>query len=261
MRLLLSILALIACTAQGQMVLKSGVLVSGAVMEYFSPTNISGFPALAWYIADDVYTNASTMILPDRTGNGFDLTNRAATSTWPAPSNNAANGHKALVFDGTDDLLRNDALTVSNRFQMTIVMKQVAAGTTLRRVFNSTNGQGFWFYTSNAGGQQNCAMPTNNTLLADFPLATNGTFMVHSYFVTNNVGRMTTNTIALPYASGAGTVDTNGFVGMVFGNRLAGDRPGDMQVCEVIVYNSNLPATSSALVSRLQYYLKNKYGL
>lgn len=74
----------------------------------FNPTNIPGYPALAWYVAADYTTNAGVPTWPDRFGTA-NLTNLAANTKWPHSTNaNTLNGNPALVFGMNGAYLASD---------------------------------------------------------------------------------------------------------------------------------------------------------
>ena len=106
------------------------------------PTNQTGYPIMAWYVASD-YTTNTTPVLQDRTANAFNLTNLAANTAWPTTSGGA------LVFDGTSDYLTQDAFIWGTNCEALIVCKLktfevgggiVAAtnGSTRLRLWNSS---------------------------------------------------------------------------------------------------------------------------
>lgn len=88
----------------------------------FSPTNIPGHPALAYYLADYVALGQNSGLpasynrvtnIYDLSGNGHDLTLfTSGSGTAPYPSNNWWNGHSIVHFNGVNDLLKNRDLSL-----------------------------------------------------------------------------------------------------------------------------------------------------
>lgn len=226
-----------------------------------SPTNISGYPVLAWYVADNTYTNGSTYTVPDLYTNAWHLTNMAAAGTWPLITN-AINGHSYLRFDGSDDYLTVTSVTNSQPTEFFFVTRfttnaAAAAAELIFRSVTDTPKNSFYYESSStkfvisAGNDVYCLYPnyTNQWIIGNWCLRGTG-----SRVSVNDTGYSTFNY----FGDAATNSGPSALSGLIVGNGSGYIYPAHLQFAEMIIFKTNLPPS---LRKGVNQYLKTKYGL
>lgn len=214
-----------------------------------TPTNITGYPSKAWYVASNV-VSGPVGTWKDLYTNGLDLT--AGGSTRPALNSGALNGLNTLSFNGVSvsgSCMTNTAFSQSQPWEiaMVVALTNNALGATLmdgstRNLIrnDTTDGKSLWM---NAGSSsvKTCDIITNKWIVLN--AVWNG---ASSAIWTNAI------------AGSSVSPGANSISGLFFGCRSDGANQQAMEVAEVAAYATNL---TTALRSNLYYYFTNKYNI
>lgn len=184
----------------------------------------------------------------DVSGNGNDLV-QATGSKQPLFISSAINGLPALRWDGSNDTMAVSFASNNNPQTVCAVLKQITqhAGGANDQVWDSVTGTHVFLSASDIYGVSAGTFIFNSAALA-----------ITSYkVVTTKFG-----TSALVRVAGVdqltGNCGTNSFNGFTLGSQGDGTRNTNIEVAELLVYDSNLSAPNLALVEN---YLATKYGL
>lgn len=236
---------------------------NGFVDTYY-PTNITGYPANGWWVANnanaDGCTNTTGQVTNwlDYSGSGYHLTNNGAIAT-PYLSNNWLNGRSIIAYPGvaTYCVLRNlgytnDTAAWGGGGGMEFVCLvygdwEDATGTDIISSGNETSPfrrqattGAYQFSVFTSGG----AFPTNKWVVADMVILAN---TGRCYGYTNGV---------LIDNSPAGAATYNGIA--IGGRGSDGHITGRIRIAEIVSYHTNL---TDAIRSNLFNYMTNKYFL
>ena len=227
------------------------------------PTNLTGYPALAWYPVDLAQTNTGGQVtnLPDQWVNAFNLTNPVA-SKGGTITNNVLNGHAIVSFDGVDDYLRSLIYTSSQPHDVWMVCKwRGDSSSAINKMFfdsadaTLTFRNRFYF----ANNSDRLEMAGNSAInFTDGIGATNRWIVFECLFNgTSSAGR--TNNVSWPDSTSAGTVTMSGFT--LGANAVLGN-PGTIDVAEIATYGGGnaVPGTNTLTRSNLFFYFTNKFG-
>lgn len=229
------------------------------------PTNITGYPAVAWYVADSISGSDGDGISSwtDLVG-GYNLVQSTAGSQ-PKLQISAVNGHKAAYFDGTDDWVWNSVIDQpGNQFELFLVLSVtniyspfsyqdgmfVSSTNNVSSVFN------FGYYTCYAQPAYNAYGDLGGALGPNFSL-TNRFFICNLLYGDENAILLKPSTNGVLVASlGPGSARLTGI-------QLARGVPGSGRyskqvVAELICYNTNL---TSQLRTNVTSYLFEKYAI
>lgn len=252
-RLLIIVACLIIASAMGQSnrrrMLLSDRNIEASAGPVF-PTNLAGYPALAWYVGDDYTTNSSVATLPDRWVNAWNLTNSASTTTWPKGQSSGLNGHRVLGFDGF--YLRQPAYTSSQPHEIVMVMSITNRATT-EIICSSMNSSFEHRVDHNAPNIQQLA---SGSVVS--PITSDGG-LTNRWVVYDIVFNGASSTIYSNLVAGVtvnpGTFTESGFtVGELYNLTF----PSRCAIAEIATYGTNL---SSGARSSLNTYLTNKYNI
>lgn len=267
---LLFLLSAFACLGQA-FTMKDTAFLGNAIPKATgvttTPTNLVGFPSLAWYVASDFTTNATPLYIswPDRWTNGWALTNAG----FADPVTNLVlrvpgglNGKDYLLFPGTNAANCLISANYTSQQPHEIVM-----------VMNATNARQFnvLFDGWNSATFDNKFYPFYDT--SGMGLKIGGASAVFAGFMTSNKwqvvdvifngadSRVYTNNVL------AGTVNpgTAGSSGLIISGAvtLTSDREFTGGIAEIACYGGGnpIPGTNTAARTALFNYLTNYYGL
>lgn len=274
MKLFLSILLILSCTASAQTVTRTGAYRGAAVPKATGgtdwsaivglATNQSGYPVLAWYRAESVRTNTN-IYLDDSWTNSWHLVNSAAGGTWPTYSaTGGPNSKPMLTFDGSDDYLKNTSYTSSQPHEVFMVANLRMTGNPVyfdgvvvggRNAFSTVSPYTtlqVQSATAATAADVSTTGLTNNWVIYDVIFYSTA----ESTIYTNNVSRG---------KGDSGSNPANGFT-LAARYNLGAGRFGPMDVAEIISYGgasglNAIPGTNAVARSNVWYYLKTKYGL
>lgn len=225
----------------------------------YYPTNIPGYSAYSYFIAQDHFSSASglaTWTNLTSEGAALDLTNRASgTGSQPTYTANDVNSQASLAFI-TDDYLKSVNYTSPQPHELWFVLKQGWNLGATHRIFDGAGSANRHYlavldterYDYSAGTDKLCpigAVITNKWFVLS--LVFNG---ANSMLFTNNVQMTTDN-------SGA-----NNMSGITLCSRYSLDQQfGNFNIAEIVTFRTNLPRAATGVCSNLFYDLTNRYAI
>lgn len=214
-----------------------------------TPTNISGYPSLAWYCVSSNYTtNSGTLIMADLYTNHFDLTNQE-TAKFPARTAAGVNGFDYANFIAANNTyLKSVIYTSTQPTEVVMVMSMTNTGTTL--FLDSANTAARQFV--DLASQQLQFGAATTLSVANFH--TTNKWAVFNFVYNGASSEAYTNNV-LGVSGNAGSQSANG---LTLGQRFGLTLPSSMSFAEMSIYSTNLDTFSR---SNLFYYFTNKYAI
>lgn len=233
----------------------------------FNPTNISGYPANAWYVVDNdlgtsttncYFTNGIVTSLLDSGPNGWHLTNSSAGGgIRPVRQISALNGYDTLLFSiANSTVLRSVNYTSSQPHEVVMLMRydgptnstisyifDCGVGTTYRQrvLMNGvTANSGLFAY--NAGTAKEMGPITTNKWIVWDWLFNGATSSNWFNNVLDKSGNLGANTIS----------------GLTIGSSVNAANPTPIDIAEVVTFSTNL---TTSVRTDLYNYLTNKYAI
>lgn len=213
----------------------------------------SGTNMNAWWMGTDVTTNSSIWTLPDRSGvthvgsRNFDLTNAAATSTWPTKS-----GSNTLMLNGTSQYMISFNYTNGQPHEIWIVAKYngFANDGTGRRLISEVS--------TTAGHKQTVYITAGNFLsmyagstFGSIPMNETNVWRAWTFGFTNTSSFMRTNNVNREINMNIGTNPEDGLVIGAFEYPVSLWSP--LEVAEIATYFVTNGVTQR---SNIYYYFK-----
>lgn len=212
----------------------------------FSPTSITGLQA--WYRSDlGVTGSAPVTAWADQSGNGRNL---SEATNGPALVAALVNGHSALRFDGTNDMLNAASVTVAQPIHAFIISKNVSH-TSGERVFQLGT-------TASQPGLLQRADPamTIQSATLDGGTVTGDITNFHLYSCLFNG---TGSTLAIDDGTPDG--DANNLSGSTAAIRMANlnsNSFGNVEIAEFFFYNAEM---SGGNLTNIKSYINTRYAL
>lgn len=243
-----AIILLSVCVCSGQWSFNDPAFVAqqytAPAGDSFYPTNITGYPAVAYWVADDITGTPATWA--SRKGT-FPLTMIGS----PAVTSAGLNGHNYVRFNGSSQKATNLTVSVAQQLEVAMVSTLVVPSAASQFMFDS----------GSASPRMYGAISTTpyERINAGTSLSTTTIFPTNKWLVRNYVyngassGIYTNRTAFITGAAGA-----NALSGFIVGGNYLGTVWANIGVAEVVIYSTNLTAT---IRSNLFAYWTNKYNL
>jgi len=219
---------------------KARATVQAAIVPYvsFNPTNEpggSGTNIISWWLASDYITNAGTAILPDRGGvNNYDLTNSAATSTWPVGDGTN------ITWDGVNDYLMSGGYQAGSTQEIVMIFSSQT----------DTNATGVLFFwaTTNASSAGDYFYQSADTTwkVSNFGAGTSFMYPLTNVFIELDILCMGNNSVV--YTNNIQShllfINTNAQNGLIVGEKWDKTSATAMQLKEMMTYSAPLSSAS-----------------
>lgn len=216
----------------------------------FTPTNISGYPVAAWYVADDFFTNSGSARLPDRWTNGWHLT-QATAANQPSRTN-SVNGHSAVYLNG-GTFLRSIVFSNIQPHELFVVCQLTNISSTYR-IYDSTN----------TSSRQNLYVSSQNfNLFSGGGVVADGGVITNRYIILD-CSWNGSSTVLFVNQSSSGNINPGSasMTGFTLGGRWDMSDPLTGNIAEIIDYSTNFGSSAwSQPRSNIVNYLTNKYNL
>lgn len=204
----------------------------------------------AWYRSDlGITKDGSNLVATwaDQSGNGRNLTEATNKPLWVA---SLVNGHPALRFDGTNDLLTTAAFSVSQPFTCFLVMKTVS----------NTNGDRAMAFGTDAASP-NLVQRAGPLLQVQSDSLDGASVSVDttSFHYFKALFNGTSSVISIDGGADATDADNlaTGLTLVVAGSDGFGDF-ANVEIAEFFLYNSSI---SGSVLTGVNSYLSIRYGL
>jgi hypothetical protein len=226
-----------------------GIRITRAADTGFNPDSIAGLQV--WLKADAIVAadGSSVTTWDDSSSANHDFTQGTAGSR-PTYQTNELNGLPVVRFDGTDDSMLGGDLSASFPSAATLFTVYTTRDTEYS-VYDHETNDGFWREGTTGNGYFRCFRSARiNGYPATMPATGSHQFTLLSSAATYNawLDGADKGAQAAAYMAGAGHI-----IGLNGGSGYS-----DIDIAEVLVYNSALSAPNRALV---ETYLNDKWGL
>lgn len=210
----------------------------------FTKDSVPGL--IAWYKADSGITKDAgnlVSVWADQSDSGFHLAQPTSTNQ-PLYVENVINGHPVLQFNGTDNTIFRNPFVLAQPYTVFIVGKFITADATQRTFFSGGAAMAF------------------DSQASKFRFYA-GTSLYHGSQDTNNhiftiVGNGNTSHIVIDTTDNAGAAGATGFGYLYIGSYGAGSTWGNINLAEMLIFNSDLSDANRAIVLA---ELNNKYAI
>jgi hypothetical protein len=243
----LCLLLLSACACLGQawtfldpaFVCQTNVVTGGGTGGTpFSPTNVPGFPAVTWFVSDDLYTNGGRQVLPDRSINHYNLT----TEVNDYCSIGTLGSVKTILCSTIGSLYNNTTFpTVPQPLEVDMLFKCTEVGTGDKYYFSSAGGPVFLM----SGGGTYIYAGQN----LSFNSVVTGIWCMYSTVFSNSSSKIYTNKVQ-GVSGNAGTGSLS-----AFGIPQVGGSSGhaNFEFLEAVIWSTNLDVTTRASLYNYWY--------
>lgn len=216
--------------------------------EAFSPLEVSGM--VAWYNGDiqPSITSGAILTWADQFGSN-DISTPDNAANHPDITN-ALNGHKTVLFDGTNDFMKGD-FAINQPSTIYIVAKQITW----------TSDDTWW--DGKVGDsmllRQRGSTPELNIYAGTGWAADNTDLAVNTWGVIRVIYNGASSSIRVDdNVATTGNAGTSNSTGLALGGLYAGSYCANIEVAEIIIYTGAIVSADDILVMK---YLNTKYGL